>query len=338
MHSSALGVLISALLVSSAFAAPCVGTGYDVPLPGATNVETTQVDVPSAQFPGMWQRGLIEGFAYQIFADRTAVILEVGMLSSWSIAKDCQKLPCIRKVSGSPPRLAWDMSKLIELCIGPAIDASPSLASKPRAKSEPLKEQSLESVALEPAVREPPTVPKSATADSIKLAPLSKTEQALPQLSAIEDVPEKVGKPVADPAAVKLDAPMQLTANKSSTVKTGTSDVAGPTWATTAFPKSKSKESSMTVPPRIDEAKGTCSSPAPAVHLLGDCSDINVSGGDTVGALQRLLVQAGANPGKLDGVYGPATDRALLEVLGYAGRDLELSAAILAVEEYLCRP
>lgn len=53
--------------------------------------------------------------------------------------------------------------------------------------------------------------------------------------------------------------------------------------------------------------------------------------------LQRLLVEAGADPGPLDGLPGRMTRSALAQVLGDDARTLEIADAITALDAFLCK-
>lgn len=241
MRSLALGMLGGASLMSSAFAEPCVGPGFEKPFPGATGVETLQVDVPSALFPGLWQQGLIDGFAFKIFANGSATLQDVQSPPAWSIVADCQQSACIREVSGSPPQVAWDAFKPLERCIAPPVvkvpkptktlstkSATQKLAAKEKAqakvvdaKPDPVKPTPKEPAPTKPAVKEP--------ALSTKLAETKPTKEKVDPANTvpansdtIKFGPEKPAPTKADPknvAPIKLD-PSRADPVKSDSTKT----------------------------------------------------------------------------------------------------------------------
>lgn len=68
------------------------------------------------------------------------------------------------------------------------------------------------------------------------------------------------------------------------------------------------------------------------------CGLAAVSGEDYGTTLQLLLVEAGADPGPIDGLPGRKTREALAQVLGADAGELAVRAAIDALDEFLCRP
>ena len=313
MRSSALGLLGAALLVSTADAAPCVGSGHDVPFPGATSIETLQVDVPSAQFPGLWQQGLIGSYTYQIFGNRTGNLRGSLESSAWSIELNCQESLCTRDVSGTPPRSAWDTSKRLEACFGTLVVATPEPVPVPE---HPPAVASEEPPAPEPEVVEPAKV-ETATEDPAPTEP-TKTDQAVEEPSATEQV---VAAPVAaEPAITALE---------------GADPVASAPLAATPTGAPTAPQSGGGTRPAGGQV-GQCFGPQVSASIPANCKPVARPDANPVITLQRLLVSAGADPGPIDGAYGPTTEEAVLQVLGFAGRGLDVPTAISAIEGFLC--
>ena len=113
------GLLFGLCQATSASAQPCVTATFDRPIPGATSVITRQVDIPSSQFPGLWQEGLIEGFFYAIYANGDGSIRPRPTPQDWYIDIKCDATDqsCSRKIEGSPPTGAIRVTNLLEKCL-----------------------------------------------------------------------------------------------------------------------------------------------------------------------------------------------------------------------------
>lgn len=125
-------LLVGVLQALPAAAAPCVGAAYDVPLAGAVDVVMRYADVPSAQFPGIWQEGLIGGDFYQIFSNRVAILRADRLSQDWSITVDCQQRPCLLTVTGIPPDAAKATSIQLEQCLVPPEIKVAAAKAKPK--------------------------------------------------------------------------------------------------------------------------------------------------------------------------------------------------------------
>lgn len=68
------------------------------------------------------------------------------------------------------------------------------------------------------------------------------------------------------------------------------------------------------------------------------CGLANIPDGPPGLTLQRLLVEAGADPGNLDGLPGPRTYRALFDVLGAEAERTTIEAAIERLNTVVCTP
>lgn len=82
----------------------------------------------------------------------------------------------------------------------------------------------------------------------------------------------------------------------------------------------------------VAEVVTTTIDPAPQ----SPCGLATVPDGPSGLTLQRLLVEAGGDPGQLDGLVGPKTYNALIQILGPSAQSLDLDAAITAIDAYLC--
>jgi hypothetical protein len=107
------------LIASSVLAAPCVSNTFDRPLPGAINVEWHVSDVPSAQFPAFWQDGVINGYAYTIFASAEGTLRPTDALQDWEITINCtvSAQTCDTTRAGNPPQDAENVSRSIGQCL-----------------------------------------------------------------------------------------------------------------------------------------------------------------------------------------------------------------------------
>ena len=84
-----LFLLACAALPNFAFAQVCETNTYDLPLPGATQVEWRFADVPSARSPNEWQEGLFKGYPYRIFPDGQAMVASHLKRPAWRVEVDC---------------------------------------------------------------------------------------------------------------------------------------------------------------------------------------------------------------------------------------------------------
>ena len=114
---------ICGTLGGPAAAASCVGADGETPLPGATGVEIRHADVPSALFGGTWQQGVLDGLAYQIHANGSAIIGDAPAMAGWRLDLTCdpQARRCNRVASGDAPAASAGVAARIEACLlGPA--------------------------------------------------------------------------------------------------------------------------------------------------------------------------------------------------------------------------
>lgn len=106
---------------------PCVGDLVNTPFPGAVDVVRRSVDVASARVAGLWQEGRIEGFAYQVFSNRTGMIADDLVRPNWRIEVFCDApdSTCRQDAMGSPPDEATAVAESLALCmIGEPLEAS----------------------------------------------------------------------------------------------------------------------------------------------------------------------------------------------------------------------
>lgn len=200
-------IAYTALGSGAAFAEPCVGPAFDVSLPGAQNVATRYADVPSPQFPGLWQEGNIEGYFYTLFANGEAILKSGRRSSEWDVRVLCEagQEACVIIANGALPADANRLADVLGRCLqGKHLKSSPK--------------------------------------------------------------PE------------------------------------------------------VTIAPKPEIA----------------CGLKQVENGPDGMLLQRLLVVAGVDPGPVDGLVGGGTRKALVEVLGAASNDLDIPAAVAALDRFLC--
>ena len=177
---------ICGTLGGPAAAASCVGADGETPLPGATGVEIRHADVPSALFGGTWQQGVLDGLAYQIHANGSAIIGDAPAMAGWRLDLTCdaQARRCNRVASGDAPAASARVAARIEACL-----LGPAPAAPAAAKAAPKQ-------AAPEASRSPSDAPQAAADDKAPSAP--------PPRAAAES-PPGAGDPSAPKAAT--DAP-----------------------------------------------------------------------------------------------------------------------------------
>ena len=124
MTPTAYAVLAGCIVLPSIAMAlpPCVGADLETPMPKASGVERQTVDVPAARFSGVWQQGQINGFAYRIFPDLTAIVFNERANAGWRIDVLCSKAaPCLETFVGSVPEGARAAAKAIGECLLPIV-------------------------------------------------------------------------------------------------------------------------------------------------------------------------------------------------------------------------
>ena len=316
-----LALLLHALFAAPAVAEPCVGLLYDRPLPGAVDVTMHHVDVPAAHFPGIWQDGMIDGHFYQVFANRLAVLQAERTAPAWSINVNCQQRPCTITGAGSPPATATNTAKRLEQCLVPPeikVVASPEEQKLPAAKA-PSKPAAAKAAPQEPAPE------KAAPAK-----PAPKVKAIAPALPALKPNFLPKADPAAKPGIYTATGP----GNLPLAAKPGN-----------VFPKPTTLDARNLAPSGHVSARTgnvgaemTCPPPLIVIPPVvpSACRSAVIPESDPVATLQQLLVMAGTDPGDVDGRYGSRTKEAVLEVLGYRGRNLNVSEAIAAIDAFLC--
>lgn len=162
---------------------PCVGADLATPMPSATGVEWRAVDIPTARFSGIWQQGQIEGFAYRIFPDMTAIVFNERDNAGWRIDVLCaQAAPCVEASVGSVPEAAKAAAKAIGECLIPTPQSPKVPVSAPVAPKQP---------ALKTTVEPPKPAPTA--------APVAKpTPPAATAIPALAPKPVKTTPPPSD--------------------------------------------------------------------------------------------------------------------------------------------
>ncbi|SOH94846.1 hypothetical protein SAMN06273572_105272 [Monaibacterium marinum] len=101
-----------------ALSQPCVTSSFDVPLPGATGMRSYVMDVQSAQFPGLWQEGIVAGYAYHIYANGDAILQSSASMPEWVITLKCDASAqeCTTETLGTPPDRADEVAVALGQC------------------------------------------------------------------------------------------------------------------------------------------------------------------------------------------------------------------------------
>lgn len=180
MNRAGAAVLaVCGTLGGPAAAAPCVGADLETPLPGAAGVQVRHADVPSALFGGTWQQGVLEGLAYQIHANGSAIIGDAPAMAGWRMDMTCdtQARRCDRVATGEAPPASAQVAARIEACLlgpAPAKAAAPNKAPRPSAqgasdagaaaeRTPPAEAGSRKTEAPDPAQETKPLAPGTAT-------------------------------------------------------------------------------------------------------------------------------------------------------------------------------
>jgi hypothetical protein len=328
--------MIHVLFAASANAEPCVGPAYDRPFPGAVDVTMHYADVPAAQFPGIWQDGMIEGHFYQIFANRLAVLKADRTAPVWSINLNCQQRPCTITAAGNPPATALSTSSRLKQCLEPPeskIAVSPDAHSVPAANAPSMPAPA--EAAPQPSA---PEIAATAVPAPVALKPANPApDKPAPRVAATglgNPAPEQELPPKAD--AVENPATFAETTAENVPLAGYSGDIRLEPIASDATNPSPGGQ-----PIALTGNAGTeITCPRPHSEtiplVVASCRSAVIPGSDPVATLQQLLVMAGADPGDVDGLYGGKTEGAVLEVLGYRGRNLDVSEAIDAIDAFLC--
>lgn len=123
----------------SVMAEPCVTATFDVPLWGAENVVTKQVDVPSPQFPGLWQEGSIDGFFYTLYANSEGILRPSRNSTEWQIAIKCEigSENCAMTETGSPSVDGMQTAARIAACLRGEVMPAPEETPAPAIEIAP---------------------------------------------------------------------------------------------------------------------------------------------------------------------------------------------------------
>lgn len=120
-------------------AEPCVSATFDKPLEGASGVITRQVDVPSPQFPGLWQEGILNGYFYAIYANGEAEVKAARSAQDWALKVSCSAAQddCDRSQTGTPPEDAKATLQILQQCLAGVVAPSPASAPDPAPEEPP---------------------------------------------------------------------------------------------------------------------------------------------------------------------------------------------------------
>lgn len=195
MKLIATSTLFALLLqIQPVTAETCVGPAMDRGFPGATAVETRHVDVPSPQFPGLWQEGFIFGYFYQIFANDEAVLAETKSEPDWSIAITCTDEVCHRDVAGAPNEGTANIADLVEACL-----RDPNLSAEAVEQKLSISEQAASTEGQPHALTQPlaasdvedkPESIEEATENETVAHQVEETENAVAEPCGLAAIPE----------------------------------------------------------------------------------------------------------------------------------------------------
>lgn len=297
-----LAEVMTLLIASPASATPCIGAALDIPFPTASAFQTRRADVPSPRFPGLWQEGVVQGYSYRIFANGDATLEPLQPEDGWRLFVSCDFASgaCSREELGKSPAKVAHLATALENCF-----VNPSAVT---------------TQALNPLLQH--TVDQPPASAELALEPDGKS-QTLPEGLVSEDAAKQswaLVAPLADdtvvpePDPVNTDAPLPPLLPQSQKE---------------ALPILAEQSGQNKEP---DSALQTTAIPAPCgLEVMPKESSLTLT-------LQRMLLQAGVDPGPLDGLQGPRTSRALRQVLGKDATALSREEAIEALYRMLCAP
>ncbi|MBU2937627.1 MULTISPECIES: peptidoglycan-binding domain-containing protein [Pacificibacter] len=167
----------------------------DRAFPGATSVETRHVDVPSPNFPGLWQEGFIFGYFYQIFANDEAVLAESKSEPDWSIAITCVDEVCHRNVAGNPNEGTINIADLLASCL-----RDPNLSAEAVEQKLSLSERAVNTEGQTHALTQPLAI--SDVEDESEAIEQQDTEQEATEIEAVRPQGEDIEKAVTDPCGL----------------------------------------------------------------------------------------------------------------------------------------
>jgi hypothetical protein len=346
----AMSLIASAMGVTSAFAEICVGPAYDRPLPGAVDVVLHQTDIRSAQYPGVWQEGTIEGRFYQIFANNMAILKEERNANTWSIAIDCRQKTCSAEMTRSPPDTAKKLAKKIEQCLSPV-----------QVKNEPAKKDLKSALAVGPAGKPAASTSKPAESKTSQKQTMSKRQplpasvqvktpaaqkgrDLLPSKGSRTKMPATGNASSAENANWYLPAKSDAKQNSIELQGFGKVIVAGKPFK---MPRGQPATAQRTRPPSKPSQDWANSADTELICIPVkkakptaapyNCGRSMVPVGGPVLTLQRLLVLVGTNPGEIDGAYGVKTQKAMQQILGPSAKSMGVSKAIAELDALLCK-
>jgi hypothetical protein len=329
---------------------PCVGTDLATALPKATEVAQNTLDVPAARFSGIWQQGQLNGFAYRIFPDLTAIVFDERANAGWRIDLICTEAArCQQTVVGTAPEAARAAAKAIGECLVPPekIQLLPApAAAAPLAAKETTASPALKAPA-KPAPDPKAKLPAPAIQPAIATAP---GQTVKPEGAAKPSPPTPEAKPTgaAAPAPVPTPAPPIKTATPlpptplpkvTKTPNGGISPTADVPGRNTKRPSAETpatgtNQTATLAPSRLSSGAAKPKGTAQPLHICPAPSPADR--GSAMRAIQRLLTSLGANPGPIDGVKGKRTAEALRAMLGPDAANLDAVSILIVLTGVIC--
>lgn len=330
---------------------PCVGADLATPLPKATEVAQTTMDIPAARFPGIWQQGQLNGFAYRIFPDLTAVVFDERANTGWRIDLLCTaSARCVQTVVGAAPETASAAAKAIGECLVPVEESpGPPSPAPPAAPPHDGKADAVPTV-IKPAAKPAPvakaTVPKPAE-KSVTGAAAGKP--AKPVVAAKASPPSPAGKKAA-PSAPALPATPLPKAKMATPATSATLPklVTNPDRLTPAKPDAprKSAQGLAAIPSSAPTETAALGASRPSIGTVAAnvtskstrlCPAASAQDrGSAMRAIQRLLVSLGSDPGPIDGVKGKRTVAALDAIVGPDITQLDPVSVLIVLTGVIC--
>ena len=292
--------LVTLRIATTASADSCIGPTLDIPFPTASGVKTQRADVPSPRFPGLWQEGIVQGYAYRLFANGDATLEPLPPEDGWRLLMSCDLVigACYREETGSSPENATYLATALENCFVNPNAVTAQALIPPQQKS----------------AAQPPTY--------AELSPKpAATSGTIPEVPVSEDAALQSGAlvaPLADDTPVRVPDPVNTNGS---------------------LPRLLPQNQKEALPNPVEQSRQD-EEPESALQTTAiptSCGlDILPKGASSTLMLQRMLLEAGVNPGPLDGLVGPRTRNALRQVLGNDANYLSPEEAIKALKLVLC--
>ncbi len=260
-------VLALAVFGTVAQAEPCVTSTFDVPFPGAQDVELRYVDVPSVYYPSVWQEGYASGYFYRLFPNGDGFLAQSDGDHGWRIDFQCDfsSRSCVYDLSGAEPEQARAIAESMGQCLlGPADEVVAVVSPKKKTVDNPgvvASSHGADAADERPPAEKPKPAAKPKPAEKPKaVAPKTDSKAAKPE-------PKKGVVAFGPPAPPKASpkgkagmfgppAPPKVDAKAVAKLAPTAPPKAGAKLAAAAPAKAGASKFGPPAPPKVDEKAG----------------------------------------------------------------------------------